>query len=147
MPGAATMPSIALRDEMTPSSGATTRVYCERELLTVQPRVGRFELRFRGAAARQILRGVLLAQRAGFAEPFGALRIGLRFGDVRFGFGDGRFGLPDHRERRRVVESREQLPLRNLVTDVDHQFGETQAGDFGADDRFLPRARWCRRPE
>ncbi len=83
--------------------------------------------------------GVLLAQRAGFAQPLGALCVCFGFGDVCFGFGDGGFHLPDHRDGRCVVETREQLPLRHLVANVDEQFGQAQPGHFGANDRFLPR--------
>ena len=92
----------AFRDESTPSSGQRRACIAARAL-AVQAGFRRIRVALCGAAACQILRGILLAQRTGFAEPFGALRVRFRFGDVCFGFGDGRFGLLDHRERRGVV--------------------------------------------
>ena len=139
-PAGSTAPTVALRAEITPSSGASTCVWRSAQLLRLR-RAARCASS-RACAVRSAVRYWLIcwrAERAGGLQLAGALRR----------WPTPRPASPRPRRRRRAIcarsactvsgaKRRQHLAALDDVADVDPHLGQPQAVGLGADAGLLP---------
>ena len=136
--GWASEPTVAVRAEMVPSSGATTRVWREPVFLRLQlcPRSGK-------AGGRRLFAGRRLGRRLRTDKALGcevarARRVRPRLGQDGFRLGDRRPRLGGVGRDGFGIHDRQGLALLHAVADVDQHLGDPVTGQFGTHRRLLP---------
>ena len=137
-PGCVSAPTVAVRAEITPSSGESTRVCAMRSSSACA--------RARAASTREaaVFSAVRYCVICCLAEGARGPQLPGAVG-VRHGLGGRRLRLDQRRARLRqlgrdgvVVDAGEDLALLHLVADVRQHLRQAEAADLRADDRFLP---------
>ncbi len=134
-----TAPTVALRAEMTPSSGASTAVWPTLQLARLQRRALGVEAGARGALGGDVLVDRRFAERAGRAAGrFARSALAAASPSGRLGLGDGGARLRQVGLHRVGSEGRQHLAALDDVADVDAHLGQAQAVRLGADAGLLP---------
>ena len=139
VPVPTTAPTVAVRAEITPSSGASTCVLRQPHLLRLQH--ARAAASTRAWAVFSAVRYWLICEalmRAGLLQRAGARGVAGGFGGVGLGFGQAGARLRHVGAHGLGGEGGQHLAALHPVAHVDPHFGQAQAAGFGADAGFLP---------